>query len=323
MNNFAKTLRKNLTLPEKILWYHLRNRGFLGYKFRRQVQIDDYIADFICFEARIIIELDGRQHLTDENLLYDQKRTEYLAEQYFRVIRFFNTDILNNIDLVLEKLKMELEQPLTRPSDTLSRKGRGDEFLSKKRNIKQSLLHRREKVVESQMRVPSTKQQLRKWVKEERKKLDIKGLSSVLVQKLKETDEYKQAKNVMIFYPLEYEVNLLELLDDTTKSFYLPKINGKNLLCCPYKKGDDLCESCFKTKEPLTNPVDESIINLIIVPALAVDKNNYRLGYGGGFYDRFLEKLDSKTIVCLSSRLVLETIYPENNDISVSVVITD
>ena len=58
------------------------------------------------------------------------------------------------------------------------------------------------------------KQQLRKWAKEERKKLDIKDLSSVFVQKLKETDEYKQAKNVMLFYPLEYEINLLELLED-------------------------------------------------------------------------------------------------------------
>lgn len=165
------------------------------------------------------------------------------------------------------------------------------------------------------------KKQLRKWAKEERKKLDITGLSSILVQKLKETDEYKQAKNIMLFYPLEYEINLLELLEDKTKYFYLPKIVGENLLCCPYKDGDELCESCFKTKEPLTNPVNESIIDLVIVPALAVDKNNYRLGYGGGFYDRFLAKVVAKTVVCISKVFVLDTIYPEEHDRQIDKII--
>ena len=132
------------------------------------------------------------------------------------------------------------------------------------------------------------KQQLRKWAKEERKKLNTTELSNFLVQKLQDTSEYKNAKHIMFFYPLEYEINLLPLLNDKSKNFYLPKINGKNLLCCSYKNGDILCESCFKTKEPLTEPIDKSILDLVIVPALAVDKNFYRLGYGGGFYDRWL-----------------------------------
>ena len=167
------------------------------------------------------------------------------------------------------------------------------------------------------------KEYLRKWAKEERKKLNIKELSFVLVQKLKKSDEYKQAKNVMIFYPLEYEVNLLWLLDDTTKSFYLPKIDGKNLLCCPYKKGDELCVSCFKTSEPLTNPVDESIIDLVVVPALAVDRNNYRLGYGGGFYDRLLSRIKTKSVVCIAKEFVLDTVYFEAYDIAVDKAITN
>ena len=165
------------------------------------------------------------------------------------------------------------------------------------------------------------KQQLRKWAKEERKKLDIKALSSILMQKLKETEEYKQAKNIMLFYPLEYEINLLKLLKDKTKNFYLPKIDGENLLCCPYKDGDELCESCFKTKEPLTSPVEESIIDLLVVPALAVDKNNYRLGYGGGFYDRLISIMKAKTIVCIPNNFVLDTVYPELHDLSVDKVI--
>ena len=120
---------------------------------------------------------------------------------------------------------------------------------------------------------------------------------------------------------LEYEINLLEILKDDTKKFYLPKIDGENLLCCPYKEGEELCDSCFKTKEPLTNPVEESIIDLVIVPALAVDKNNYRLGYGGGFYDRLISRMKAKTVVCIPKDFVLDTVYPEKHDLQVDKVI--
>ena len=155
------------------------------------------------------------------------------------------------------------------------------------------------------------KQELRKWAKEERKKLDIAKISSELVQKLKATDEYMQAKNIMIFYPLKDEINLLSLLEDSDKNFYLPKIEGENLLCCPFNKDTELCESCFKTKEPTTEPVKKDLIDLVIVPALAIDKNNYRLGYGGGFYDRFLKGKNVTKIVCIPKDLLVETVYPE------------
>ena len=169
----------------------------------------------------------------------------------------------------------------------------------------------------------NNKQQLRRWAREERKKLDISKISLKLVQKLKETDEYRKAKNIMIFYPLEGEVNLLELLEDADKNFYLPKIEGENLLCCPFDKNTELCESCFKTKEPTTNPVGKDLIDLVIVPALAVDKNNYRLGYGGGFYDRFLSRgVNIVKISCVSKEFVLETVYPEKHDIKIDKIIT-
>lgn len=164
---------------------------------------------------------------------------------------------------------------------------------------------------------------LRKWAKEVRSGLDMETLSLELVQKLKQTKEYKNAKNIMIFYPLKDEVNLLSLLDDKTKTLYLPKIDGENLLCCRYGIGEPLCESCFHTKEPLgVNITEKSLIELVIVPALAVDKNNYRLGYGGGFYDRFLKNLKAKAIVCIPNELVVDTVYPEEFDIPVNNVIT-
>lgn len=167
-----------------------------------------------------------------------------------------------------------------------------------------------------------TKYELRKWAKEERKKLNIKSISQTLVKKLQESDEYKSAKNIMIFYPKENEVDLLALLEDKSKNFFLPKISGDNLLCCPYNRANELCESCFKTKEPTTEPANQSILDLIIVPALAVDKNNYRLGYGGGFYDRFLEGVNITKLVCIPKELVVETVYPEEHDIKIYKIIT-
>lgn len=167
----------------------------------------------------------------------------------------------------------------------------------------------------------SCKASLRKWVKEARKKLDMQVISEQLALKLCQTDEYQQAKNIMIFYPLKDEVNLLPLLKDKTKNFYLPKIKGKDLLCCSYSEGDELCESCFKTLEPTSAPSNTNP-DLVIVPALAVDKQNYRLGYGGGFYDRFLVKIDCIKIVCIPKEFVVETIYPEVFDIVINKIIT-
>ncbi len=95
--------------PEKILWARLRDRRFNNYKFRRQVQIGKYIVDFVCYEKQLIIELDGSQHLTPENIREDEIRTKYLEERTFKVVRYYNTDILNNIDCVLQDLWDKLQ----------------------------------------------------------------------------------------------------------------------------------------------------------------------------------------------------------------------
>ena len=105
-NKFAKKLRVNATDAESIIWYQLRNRNFLGYKFRRQVPFGNYIADFVCMEKMLIIELDGGQHV--EQLNYDTVRTITLNKRGYKVIRFWNTDVITNLNGVLEYLKQEL-----------------------------------------------------------------------------------------------------------------------------------------------------------------------------------------------------------------------
>lgn len=167
-----------------------------------------------------------------------------------------------------------------------------------------------------------SKFEIRKWTKEERKKLDLETLSLDLVNKLKQTDAYLNAKHIMLFYPLRDEVNLLSLLEDNSKNFYLPKIVGENLLCCPYSLGDELSVSCFNTKEPITKNIDKKILDMVVVPALAVDKNNYRLGYGGGYYDRFLSGMNCNKVVCIPKILVVDTVYPEKFDIKIDKIIT-
>ena len=167
------------------------------------------------------------------------------------------------------------------------------------------------------------KTNLRIWAKDKRKELDMENISTILVNKLVQTQEYKKSKNVMIFYPMPDEVNLLSLLNDNAKNFYLPRINGKELECCPYKNDDELCESCFHTLEPTCASCSKTNLDMVIVPALACDKNNFRLGYGGGFYDRFLKNFSGITTVCIPKELITDTIYPEEHDIKVDLIITN
>ena len=103
----AKQLRQNQTDTEAILWSRLRNRSLNGIKFRRQVPIDKYIADFVASDKKLIIELDGSQHLEEKNTIKDEERTIKLQVLGYKVIRIFNNDIYNNLDTVLEYIYNE------------------------------------------------------------------------------------------------------------------------------------------------------------------------------------------------------------------------
>ena len=166
------------------------------------------------------------------------------------------------------------------------------------------------------------KQELRKWAKNERKKLNIKEKSKNLVKLLKTTKEYLDSKNILIFYPLKDEIDLLSLLEDKTKNFYLPKIDGNDLLCCLYSKKTILCESCFGLKEPKNGVVEKTLIDLVILPALCCDKKKYRLGYGKGFYDRFLKNCNVNKIICIPKELIVDTVFPEEHDIPADLIIS-
>ena len=112
MNNLtkrARVLRKNMTEQESKLWKIISDKQFHGYKFLRQYVIGRYIVDFVCREKKIVIEIDGGQHNIDENTKHDELRTNFLMSLGYKVIRFWNNEIDNNLEGVYEKLQKEFE----------------------------------------------------------------------------------------------------------------------------------------------------------------------------------------------------------------------
>ena len=109
----AKDLRKQSTDAETVLWNLLRNRQLMGYKFHRQAPIGKYIVDFLCFERKLVVELDGGQHQEQAN--YDAGRTGILESRGYRVIRSWNNLVLDDTDAVLQAVLIALEEGTPSP----------------------------------------------------------------------------------------------------------------------------------------------------------------------------------------------------------------
>ena len=162
------------------------------------------------------------------------------------------------------------------------------------------------------------KTDLRLYAREARKALDIENISDKIVRKIQASKVYKSANHVMLFYPMHYEIDLRKLFDDD-KKFYLPKVSGENILACPYPS--ELVKSAFDIMEPTSTPVNPGILDLVIVPCLMADKKGYRLGYGGGYYDRFLTETDAYTITVVPNQLYVTKLPREEYDIKIDKVI--
>ncbi len=103
ITEYAREMRRNPTEAEKRLWEKLSNKQLDGIKFRRQFPINRYIADFYCHSAKLVIEIDGKIHDTQKE--YDEKRTKFIEAQGIKVVRFTNDEVIQNIELVLTKIK--------------------------------------------------------------------------------------------------------------------------------------------------------------------------------------------------------------------------
>jgi very-short-patch-repair endonuclease len=120
LTNIARGLRRNATDAEKALWQRLSRRQTGGFKFRRQQPIGKYVVDFVTFDKKLVIELDGGQHKIQKD--EDKKRDKWFEEQGFRVLRFWNNDLFENLEGILELVREKLLSPSPDPS----RQGRGD-----------------------------------------------------------------------------------------------------------------------------------------------------------------------------------------------------
>jgi very-short-patch-repair endonuclease len=122
----ARELRKNMTDAERVLWKHIRLKQLGGYKFRRQQPLGQYVVDFMCFEKRLIVEVDGGQH--SEQISYDSKRSQWLKNQGYRLLRFWDNEVLKNTEAVVEVIMKTLEGEGNPPTSILPHKGGGVEL---------------------------------------------------------------------------------------------------------------------------------------------------------------------------------------------------
>ena len=103
-NEYARQLRRNRTAAERRLWRQLRELKQAGFKFRQQVPIDHFIVDFACLSERLIVEVDGGTHSTEDELRRDARRERYLNDQGFRVLRVWNSDVMQNMEGVMDTI---------------------------------------------------------------------------------------------------------------------------------------------------------------------------------------------------------------------------
>ena len=106
----AKEMRSNMTPAETKMWRILRGKRFKDLKFKRQVLIGNYIVDFLCEDKKIIIEIDGGQHNEELNIQSDKNRTHYLENNGYKVLRFWNDEVMKNIDGVMEVIFREVKE---------------------------------------------------------------------------------------------------------------------------------------------------------------------------------------------------------------------
>jgi very-short-patch-repair endonuclease len=141
----ARSLRRNQTDVEGKLWSRLRSRQLRSFKFRRQHPIGPFITDFCCFGRRLVVELDGGQHASQT--ANDQKRTAFLVARGYRVLRFWDNEVMENIDGVLQQIVEALGEPRVNlePSPVPSPRGRGSKRVPKNptiQNRKSKILNR-------------------------------------------------------------------------------------------------------------------------------------------------------------------------------------
>ena len=169
------------------------------------------------------------------------------------------------------------------------------------------------------------KEILRQWAKTHRQSAIFAETNYKIVYNLANFKIFKNAKNVMLFYPLKYEVNLLDLLNIDNKTYCFPSLVNNKII--PYLNNNNFISGKFKIFEP-KNSVTQNIneLDLVIVPALCVDQKGNRIGYGKGYYDKFLKNLNrnkTKVLVAIWDDFIIEEINPDIFDEKIDFIVSE
>lgn len=166
------------------------------------------------------------------------------------------------------------------------------------------------------------KSELRKLILKKRKETDeaclIEKASSKIVSSIFLSNDFIEAKNIALYYPIKNEIDLRRLLNVKGKNFYLPRCNKNKLEFAKYTNENDLKSGEFGILEPQGKAINPNILDVIYIPALCANSKNYRLGYGKGFYDRFFAKnknLKAKKIIVVKKEFILDSFLEDEFDI--------
>ncbi|HSA05596.1 MAG TPA: 5-formyltetrahydrofolate cyclo-ligase [Candidatus Gastranaerophilales bacterium] len=171
-----------------------------------------------------------------------------------------------------------------------------------------------------------SKEEYRFQAKEIRKNLNTSLISAAICRLIIDMKEYKQAKIIAGFYPFDKEINIRPLFEDSSKKWFLPKVKNDDIMVFyPYTNFFDMEKNKFGIYEPREeNELNPEKIDIIIIPALIADKTGYRLGYGKGYYDKFLARLSKKRvkIVPIPEELMIEKLPFDKFDVPVDFAVT-
>ena len=171
------------------------------------------------------------------------------------------------------------------------------------------------------------KQSLRKHAKEIRLKANSTQISELICKNILQTQAFQNAKNVMLYYPFGSEIDIMGLVDKVKKTWLLPKVFEDDIEVYFYDKGDMLSKNKWQILEPCLDDkkTDKNAVDLVIIPGLCADKKGFRLGYGLGFYDRFLRNIPSKCkkLIPVVSELFIDEVPKDLWDEPIDIVVTE
>lgn len=173
------------------------------------------------------------------------------------------------------------------------------------------------------------KENLRKQSLDKRKYLSEIGLlnqiSSVIVDKIKNSKDFINSEHIALYFPIRNELNLTPLLQIKHKSFYFPVCADNEMYFVKYTSEQNLKIGKYNIIEPIGEKINPNLLDLIIIPALNATKSLYRLGYGGGYYDKFFNKynLKAKRMIAISKYFITEVDFKEKHDFKSDILVSE